>query len=93
MTSDRIQELQENTACPDSISVHSALLQVWNEMQQEFNSRTCENCEFWEIEVYIEQPGYCNKFISEGYCDALTDRDFGCNLFERKPYENRYSEK
>ena len=31
MTSDRIKEIQETTAYPQSVSVYKALLQVWNE--------------------------------------------------------------
>lgn len=31
MTTERIKEIQSNTAYPDSISVQQALLQVWNE--------------------------------------------------------------
>jgi len=35
MTSDRIKEIQQTTAYPDSLSVKQALLQVWNECAQE----------------------------------------------------------
>jgi hypothetical protein len=35
MNSDRIKEIQETTAYPESVSVKQALLQVWNECQQE----------------------------------------------------------
>jgi hypothetical protein len=35
MTSDRIKEIQETTAYPDSVSVKQALFQVWNECEQE----------------------------------------------------------
>jgi hypothetical protein len=35
MNSDRIKEIQMATAYPDSISVQQALLQVWNECEQE----------------------------------------------------------
>ena len=35
MTSERIKEIQETTAYPDSLSVKQALLQVWNECGQE----------------------------------------------------------
>ncbi len=35
MNSDRIKEIQMATAYPDSQSVQQALLQVWNECQQE----------------------------------------------------------
>ena len=35
MTSDRIKQIQESTAYPESLSVKQALLQVWNECEQE----------------------------------------------------------
>ncbi len=35
MTSERIKEIQQVTAYPESRSVHQALLQVWNECEQE----------------------------------------------------------
>jgi len=35
MTTERIKEIQSKTAYPDSISVQQALLQVWNESEQE----------------------------------------------------------
>jgi len=34
MTSERIKEIQQQTAYPNSISVSQALLQVWNECSQ-----------------------------------------------------------
>ena len=35
MNSDRIKEIQKCTAYPDSVSVQQALLQVWNECEQQ----------------------------------------------------------
>lgn len=35
MDINRIKEIQEKTAYPDSISVQQALLQVWNECQKD----------------------------------------------------------
>ena len=35
MNTERIKEIQSKTAYPDSISVQQALLQVWNECEQE----------------------------------------------------------
>jgi hypothetical protein len=34
MTVERIKEIQQTTAYPDSISVQQALIQVWNECEQ-----------------------------------------------------------
>lgn len=44
MNSERIKELQEQTAYPESRSVHQALLQVWNECQQENNKSIKSKC-------------------------------------------------
>lgn len=35
MTVERIKEIQKETAYPDSVSVYTALLKVWNECEQE----------------------------------------------------------
>ena len=35
MNTDRIKEIQQETAYPESVSVQQALLKVWNEMEQE----------------------------------------------------------
>jgi len=35
MNSDRIREIQATTGYPDSVSIQQALLQVWNECEQE----------------------------------------------------------
>ena len=47
MTSDRIEEIQKQTAYPDSQSVTNALLTVWNEVAFGLNNRKCINCKFY----------------------------------------------
>jgi len=42
MNSDRIKEIQAGTAYPESVSVHQALLQVWNECEQEHSKKESE---------------------------------------------------
>ena len=42
MNSDRIKELQAQTAYPESRSVHLALLHVWNETEQTLQQRVKE---------------------------------------------------
>ncbi len=44
MTTERLEEIVKGTAYPESRSVYQAIFQVENEVRQEFNSRTCENC-------------------------------------------------
>lgn len=43
MTSERIKEIQGQTAYPESVSVYQALLQVWNECHQEHNKQLAIN--------------------------------------------------
>ena len=57
MNTERIKEIQQETAYPDSVSVQQALLKVWNECGQEqlriaavikslpdFELQFCSNC-------------------------------------------------
>ena len=41
MNTERIKEIQSKTAYPDSLSVQQALLQVWNECEQEQQLKNC----------------------------------------------------
>ena len=43
MTSERIREIQDSTAYPESLSVQQALLTVWNECTQEYKWIKCED--------------------------------------------------
>lgn len=36
MTIDRIKEIQQETAYPESVSVQQALLKVWNECREKY---------------------------------------------------------
>ena len=77
MTSDRIEEIIKQTAYPESMSVLSGMKQIWNEMQQEFNSRTCKKC---------KHNNSCEMqyVLREGVINVNFLKDFGCNKFERK---------
>ena len=80
MTSDRIEELMKQTAYPESNSVLQAMNQVLNEMQQDFNSRTCDNCKWdnsWDVMASCSLIGYTRY------------RDFGCNQFVRKAIKDK----
>ena len=77
MTSDRIEELQKQTAYPESQSVHQALLKVWNEMQQDFNNRTCSTCK------YFTTPQF-NYSVCGQIGNVTVPYDFGCNKWEAK---------
>lgn len=56
MTSKRIEEIQNETDYPRSISVQQALLQVWNECGRE--------TEYWKIRCELAE-----KVIEECPCD------------------------
>lgn len=55
MNTDRIKEIQQETAYPESVSVQQALLKVWNETEQEQlrigavmrRLPTCEDVKRW----------------------------------------------
>jgi hypothetical protein len=51
MNSNRIKEIQEQTAYPESKSVHQGLLQVWNECKQEFNKDIREILIVYELKM------------------------------------------
>jgi hypothetical protein len=63
MTSERIKEIQQQTAYPDSVSVQQALLQVWNECsqlpQQELSD---EQIEKWAKEQSKIEPTGAEEF-------------------------------
>ena len=66
MTSERIKEIQQLTAYPDSISVQQALLQVWNECSQ-LNKQE-KDINYWKNnceEDYITTPISVLRYISE----------------------------
>ena len=63
MTSDRIKEIQESTAYPESVSVQQALLQVWNECEQDAKSK--ERNSAWEA-MFIGWKAARKKYVSNG---------------------------
>lgn len=52
MTTDRIKEIQSETAYPNSTSVQQALLKVWNECEQE--QKQVKNCSIPNISTRTE---------------------------------------
>ncbi len=80
MNTKRIEEIQKETAYPDSISVQQALLKVWNECEQEkavknnavlphVSDTVCEH----EWDLYENKQGeliqYCHK------CNSVEQTD------------------
>lgn len=62
MTTDRIKEIQSKTAFPDSVSVCQALLQVWNECEQDNKEQDWTNFES-ELMDWAHQLGREQKYI------------------------------
>ena len=73
MNTDRIKEIQSKTAYPDSISVQQALLQVWNECEQEqlriadvvgqSEQLVCDECNGWgyTVDENGRRKAHCTK--------------------------------
>ena len=53
MTADRIKEIQNETAFPDSISVCQALMKVWNECEQQSERMYSEVFEWLSSKDYL----------------------------------------
>ena len=92
MTSDRIEEIQKKTAYPESNSGLEALKQVWNEMQQEFNSRLCVNCISYgggdELGGGIKLARFCRLGIRDDSLSNISNAPtFGCTEFSRSIHE------
>jgi hypothetical protein len=62
MTADRIKEIQEKTAHPNSVSVQQALLQVWNECEQDNKEQNWTNFES-ELMDWAHELGREQKYI------------------------------
>lgn len=67
MTTDRIKEIQSKTAYSDSISVQQALLQVWNECEQ-------ERLRIADVVERSEQLKDFINFCSDNYSLEIPDR-------------------
>ena len=74
MTTDRIKEIQSKTAYPDSISVQQALLQVWNECEQEQLriANVSGSLPNYEYEMLIDDEG--TPFEINSWIPITTDR-------------------
>lgn len=59
MNTDRIKEIQQETAYPDSISVQQALLKVWNETEHSLKK------DIYDTEVFIAVDNLNEKYITE----------------------------
>jgi hypothetical protein len=84
MNSDRIKEIQEATAYPNSLSVKQALLQVWNECAQEYASQFTAQVSDEDIEKMAENFAqtclfsshhiYDKRSVKEGFMAGMRTR-------------------
>jgi hypothetical protein len=70
MNSQRIKEIQEATAYPESVSVQQALLQVWNECEQELKQNLYTEEQVREA-VFMVREGL--SFVDPSPLDRLIE--------------------
>ena len=70
MNIERIKEIQQNTAYPESKSVYQALLQVWNECAQEQLQLSSTNINW--IDFNTKKPNYGDLIILKSPPEAMT---------------------
>ncbi len=79
MNTDRIKEIQQETAYPESVSVQQALLKVWNETAQEqLRIGAVSHSSFVGKTVYYSQKAYGEHKVvrwDENRAEFLLDLD------------------
>ena len=78
MTSERIKEIQEQTAYPESRSVMLALKQVWNECEQEltkkmYSEEEVKNIAEWSFHFYKTNE-FDDSELEEEWCKLLKEK-------------------
>ena len=75
MNTDRIKEIQQETAYPESVSVQQALLKVWNETKQEQLRKhdvVGRSEQLKAFLIWAENEGYnITPFKDEMICDYI----------------------
>lgn len=89
MTSDRIKEIQQATAYPDSVSVKQALLQVWNECSQPTAEADKAAALVEALEILLDRIEYAAR---NGFAYAIETRDIELIKTELNNYKNKYHE-
>jgi len=73
----------------DRLYTNDEMLNIIVKMNEEFKSRTCENCKYFNNHYGSGYHGECeklSKFLTHGYVFAPVG-DFGCNKFEKGKHE------
>ena len=58
-------------------------LNVIDDIYDEFESRTCENCEYYRVDILFSKKWDCTKNIPSQKVVNFPPKDFGCNSFKR----------
>lgn len=95
MNSDRIKEIQDTTVFPESLSVKQALLQVWNECEQQANKeieRLKGKTNYDEVEV-IKQQLKAKDEMLENFLTRFKDAIiYGFTITEYNELLNQYNQ-
>lgn len=85
MNTDRIKEIQEETAYPESVSVQQALLKVWNETEQEQLriSAVRYQLAISALEAIVDPIGHMKKQLKE---DEKLDGMYAIRIAERPEF-------
>ena len=85
MNTDRIKEIQEETAYPESVSVQQALLKVWNETEQEQLriSAVRYQLAISALEAIVDPIGHMKKQLKE---DERLDGMYAIRIAERPEF-------
>ena len=93
MNTDRIKEIQQGTAYPESVSVQQALLKVWNETAQEQLRIGAVSKRFSEPELkngFVKIEGCDNATGFERICKESELQKVGKEIFAEHPGEDGY---
>lgn len=85
MNTDRIKEIQQETAYPESVSVQQALLKVWNETEQEQLriSAVGYQLAISALEAIVDPIGHMKKQLKE---DERLDGMYAIRIAERPEF-------
>lgn len=85
MNTDRIKEIQQETAYPESVSVQQALLKVWNETEQEQLriSAVRYQLAISALEAIVDPIGHMKKQLKE---DERLDGMYAIRIAERPEF-------
>ena len=82
MTTERIKEIQSKTDYPESVSVQQALLQVWNECEQE--QLRLHNV---RLSLPDAKQAVAEMYSKEDWAEVLKDYEYGLGISKMIGFE------